>query len=118
MQAEFYRLKARAWQSNRSNAGAEAECLLDRAITISPTKAARQLQLRAARDFAELWRDQGKHAEARNLLAGLYGLFTEGFDSDSTKSKVWMALRIRVNLAEESQAKPSGSASGRGPRQA
>ena len=35
LQAEFYRLKARAWQSNGSNAGAEAECLLDRAITIS-----------------------------------------------------------------------------------
>jgi len=36
-------------------------------------------ELRAAISLARLWRDQGQHAEARELLAPLYGWFTEGF---------------------------------------
>ena len=42
---------------------------------------ARSLELRAARDMARLWRDQGKREEARELLAPVYGWFTEGFDT-------------------------------------
>ena len=42
---------------------------------------ARSLELRAATSLARLWRDQGKRAEARDLLALIYGWFTEGFDT-------------------------------------
>ena len=38
-------------------------------------------QLRAATSMARLWRDQGKRTEARDLLAPVYGWFTEGFDT-------------------------------------
>ena len=38
-------------------------------------------ELRAATSLARLWRDQGKHTEARELLAPVYGWFTEGFDT-------------------------------------
>jgi hypothetical protein len=38
-------------------------------------------ELRAAADLARLWRDQGKRTEARDLLAPIYGWFTEGFDT-------------------------------------
>jgi tetratricopeptide (TPR) repeat protein len=81
LEAEFYRLKARAIQSNGSEAKARAQSLLDTALTIAREQGARQLELRAARDLAELWRDQGQRTEARNLLAGTYGGFTEGFDT-------------------------------------
>ena len=40
---------------------------------------------RAARDLANLWRDQGKRDEARELLAPVYGWFTEGFDTRDLK---------------------------------
>ena len=40
---------------------------------------ARSFELRAATSLARLWRDQGKRAEARDLLAPVYGWFTEGF---------------------------------------
>jgi predicted ATPase len=39
------------------------------------------LELRAATSLARLWRDQGKRTEARDLLAPIYGWFTEGFDT-------------------------------------
>lgn len=41
---------------------------------------ARSWELRAATSLARLWRDQGKRGEAHDLLAPLYGWFTEGFD--------------------------------------
>jgi predicted ATPase len=40
---------------------------------------AKSLELRAAMRMARLWRDQGKRKEARELLAPVYGWFTEGF---------------------------------------
>jgi tetratricopeptide (TPR) repeat protein len=79
LEAEFCRLKARVIQSNGSEPNAAAQSLLDTALTIARRQGARQLELRAARDLAELWRKQGQRTEARNLLAGVYGSFTEGF---------------------------------------
>ena len=42
-------------------------------------------ELRAAMSMARLWRDQGKRDEARELLAPVYGWFTEGFDTRDLK---------------------------------
>jgi predicted ATPase len=50
-----------------------------RALTVADRQGARTLELLAAKGLARLWRDQGKNAEARNLLAPIYGWFTEGF---------------------------------------
>ena len=50
----------------------------------SPSRAQQQAkswELRAAMSMARLWRDQGKRDEARDLLAPVYGWFTEGFDT-------------------------------------
>jgi predicted ATPase len=41
--------------------------------------------LRAATSLARLWRDQGRRSEARDLLAPVYGSFTEGFDTADLK---------------------------------
>ena len=42
---------------------------------------AKSLELRAAMSLSRLWQQQGKRAEARELLAPIYGWFTEGFDT-------------------------------------
>jgi predicted ATPase len=50
---------------------------------------AKSLELRAAISFARLWADRGRRAEARDLLASVYGWFTEGFGTaDLTEAKV------------------------------
>ena len=46
---------------------------------------AKSWELRAAMSMARLWRDQGRRDEARDLLAPLYGWFTEGFDTRDLK---------------------------------
>jgi len=50
------------------------------AMDIARRQDARMLELRAARDLARLWRDQGKPRDAHDMLAPVYGWFTEGFD--------------------------------------
>jgi predicted ATPase len=42
---------------------------------------AKSWELRAATSMSRLWRDQGQRTEARDLLAPVYGWFTEGFDT-------------------------------------
>jgi DNA-binding SARP family transcriptional activator/class 3 adenylate cyclase/predicted ATPase len=56
------------------------ECF-GKALDVSRAQGARMFELRAATSLARLWRDQGRHVEARNLLASVYGWFTEGFDT-------------------------------------
>ena len=60
---------------------AEAETWLQRALDVARRQGARSLELRAAASLAGLWHRQGKHAEARDLLAPVYDWFTEGFDT-------------------------------------
>ena len=55
------------------------------AITIAQQQKARTFELRAAMSLGRLWRDQGKRGEARDLLAPVYGWFTEGFDTRDLK---------------------------------
>ena len=55
------------------------------AIKTAREQSARSLELRAATSLARLWRDQGKRDEARDLLAPVYGWFTEGFDTRDLK---------------------------------
>jgi predicted ATPase len=53
----------------------------DRALAVAKKQQAKSWELRAATSTARLWRDQGKRHEARELLAQVYGWFTEGFDT-------------------------------------
>ena len=59
---------------------AGAEACFRRAVEIARAQGARWWELRAAVSLARLLRDQGRRAEARDLLAPVYGWFTEGFD--------------------------------------
>src|SRR5262249_15842288 len=58
-----------------------AEKYFDRALVVARQQQARSWELRAAMGMARLWRDQGKSQQARELLAPVYGWFTEGFDT-------------------------------------
>ena len=62
-----------------------AEELYRKALSIAEEQAAKLWELRAAASLARLRRDQGRHAEARDLLAPVYGWFTEGFDTADLK---------------------------------
>jgi class 3 adenylate cyclase/predicted ATPase/tRNA A37 threonylcarbamoyladenosine biosynthesis protein TsaE len=66
--------------SPEADAG-KAEAYLEHAIAIAHEQQARSWELRASTSLARLWRDQGKRTEARDLLAPIYGWFTEGFDT-------------------------------------
>jgi predicted ATPase len=57
---------------------AKAEAYFERALAVARKQQAKSWELRAAMSMARLWRDQGKRDEARDLLAPVYGWFTEG----------------------------------------
>ncbi|WP_368506937.1 hypothetical protein [Bradyrhizobium lupini] len=59
----------------------QAEASLFEALEVARKQRAKSFELRAAMSMARLWRDQGKRHEARELLAPVYGWFTEGFDT-------------------------------------
>ena len=59
----------------------EAAARYHRALAIAREQGARSFELRVATSLARLWRDQGRRAEARDLLAPVYAWFTEGFDT-------------------------------------
>jgi predicted ATPase len=59
----------------------KAQSCFDHALTIARQQEAKSWELRAAMSMARLWRDQGKPQQARELVAPVYGWFTEGFDT-------------------------------------
>jgi class 3 adenylate cyclase/predicted ATPase len=63
----------------------KAEAYFERALAVARRQQAKSWELRAAMSVARLWRDQGKRDEARELLAPVYGWFTEGFDTRDLK---------------------------------
>jgi predicted ATPase len=62
-----------------------AEELYREALSIARTQEAKLWELRAARDLARLWGEQGRRTEARDLVAPVYGWFTEGSDTADLK---------------------------------
>jgi adenylate cyclase len=82
-QAELHRLQGIALLGlNRLEEGQRA---LEDALRVARLQQAKAYELRAATSFARLWGDQGRRAEARGLLAPIYGRFTEGFDTADLK---------------------------------
>src|SRR5262249_7618440 len=95
-EAELYRLKGElTLQAERQSPEArarEAEACFEKAITVARRQSAKSLELRAVTSLARLWQQQGKREEARQMLAEIYGWFTEGFDTkDLQEGKVLLA---------------------------
>jgi predicted ATPase len=80
-EAELYRLKGELLLARSAEQQVEAEACLQQALDIARRQQAKSLELRAATSLSRLWQQQGKRAEARELLAPVYGWFTEGFDT-------------------------------------
>jgi predicted ATPase len=59
----------------------QAAACFRQALAMARRQQARSWELRAATSLARLWQQQGKRTEARELLAPIYGWFTEGFDT-------------------------------------
>jgi predicted ATPase len=81
--AELYRHKGQLLL-RRGRADA-AEEIYRKALSIAKEQGVKLWELRASTSLARLWRDQGKRSEARDLLAPIYGWFTEGFDTPDLK---------------------------------
>jgi predicted ATPase len=78
---ELHRLKGVLTSAEGADAEREFQCALE----IARRQRSMLWQLRASTSLARLWRDQGKRTEARDLLAPIYGWFTEGFDTPDLK---------------------------------
>jgi predicted ATPase len=82
---ELLRLKGELLMALDHGATADAEIAFCQAMDIARRQSSKAWELRAAMSMARLWRDQGKRDEARELLAPVYGWFTEGFDTRDLK---------------------------------
>ena len=97
-EAELYRL----WGEMEllRDAPHESEKRFLQALEVARSQSARSWELRAATSLARLWHGQGKTSEAHDLLAPVYGWFTEGFDTPDLKE----AKALLNDLAQPSRA--------------
>ena len=72
---------------------AKAKQYFERALAVARQQQAKSWELRAAMSMARLWREQGKRQQARDLLAPVYGWFTEGLDTLDLKQARMAARR-------------------------
>jgi hypothetical protein len=78
---EAYRLQGALLLQQANPDASQAEACFQQALVIVRRQQAKSWELRAATSFARLWQYQGKRDAARELLAPIYGWFTEGFDT-------------------------------------
>jgi predicted ATPase len=83
-QAEIERLGGVLLLARRNIA--ESAARFERALRVAREQQAKSLELRAATSLARLWGEQGRRVEAHDLLAPVYGWFTEGFDTADLKN--------------------------------
>ena len=78
-QAELHRVRGDLLNAIGDRVAAEQN--YHQALSVARPQSAKVFELRAATSLARFWHDEGKRAEARDLLAPVYGWFTEGFDT-------------------------------------
>src|SRR5262249_53582194 len=84
-ESELYRLKGELLLKQSLDNQAEAESCFHHALDLARHQQAKSFELRTATSLARLWQRQGKRQEAHDLLAPVYGWFTEGFDTADLK---------------------------------
>jgi predicted ATPase len=80
-EAEVHRFAGEVALKSTAPDTEKAEKHFDRALAVARQQQTKSWELRAAMSMARLWRDQGKPQQAREVLAPVYGWFTEGFDT-------------------------------------
>ena len=89
---ELYRLKGISlFGLNRFD---EGQIAFEKALRMARRQQAKAYELRAATSLARLWGEQGRRAEARDLLASVYGWFTEGFDTADLKDAAMLLSEL------------------------
>ena len=83
--ADIIASPAKSRLSRRSRMPRKLKPIFERALAVARQQQAKSWELRASMSLARLWRDQGKVQQARELLAPVYGWFTEGFDTRDLK---------------------------------
>jgi predicted ATPase len=84
-EAELYRVAGEITLMSPERDTVKAEAYFESALSVARMQQAKSWELRAAMSLARLWRDQGKRQQALELLAPVYGWFTEGFDTRDLK---------------------------------
>jgi predicted ATPase len=84
-EAEVHRISGEIALLSPDPDAAKTEAYFERALAVARQQQAKSWELRAAMSMSRLWCDQGKPDEARNLLAPVYGWFTEGFHTRDLK---------------------------------
>jgi predicted ATPase len=79
--AEIHRLRGVLLLRQTGTPQAEAEAGFHRALNVARRQEAKSLELRASMSLGRLWQQQGKWTDARQLLAPIYGWFTQGFET-------------------------------------
>ena len=80
-EAELHRMAGEIAVLSPERDAAKAQAYFEHSLAVAREQQAKSWELRAAMSMARLWRDQGKPQQARELLAPVYGWFTEGFDT-------------------------------------
>jgi predicted ATPase len=80
-EAEVHRIAGEIERDSLEPDVAKAQTYFDHALAVARQQQAKSWELRACMSIARLWRDRGKVQQARELLAPVYGWFTEGFDT-------------------------------------
>ena len=78
---ELYRLQGELLLALSAERHTEAAACFQQALNVARQQQAKSLELRAAMSLSRLWQHQGQQGAARELLAPIYGWFTEGFDT-------------------------------------
>jgi predicted ATPase len=95
LEAELQRLRGELLLAIPGRNAAAAEMCFERALAVARSQGARMWELRAATSCARLWQDQRRTAEAHDLLAPVYGWFSEGRDSPDLQDAEALLDRLR-----------------------
>ena len=95
-EAELHRLDAELWLRLDTPDEQRAEVSFRRALETAGRQQAKSWELRAATSLARLWGERGRQTEARELLAPVYGWFTEGFDTRDLKEAKALLDELRA----------------------
>ena len=104
-EAELHRLRGDLLNATGDPSAAEQS--YRQAIAVAKRQSAKLFELRASISLARLWRDQGRRGEARDLLAPIYGWFTEGFDAPDLKEAKALLDEL-ARLTADFETAPTG----------
>jgi predicted ATPase len=95
-EAEVNRIAGEVGLMSLEHDTTKAQVYFERALAVARAQQAKSWELRAAMSMARLWRDQGKRKQAYDLLAPVYGWFTEGFDTLDLKEAKELLDELRT----------------------